>query len=278
MDGEAFKVWLSAIGDLTDEQRGAGFRALALAEAGGCEPVAADAVIPAYAASASAALAAPGPGLPESAPVTAAAARRVEVTGCPHCGGRSLQGWGQSHGLPRYRCNGCRRSFNGLTGTPLARLRKKDRWAAQAEAMLAGESLAKAAKRCGVAASTAFRWRHRFLQAPALDKPAKLTGIVEADETFILESFKGKRSDLPRPARKRGGKAVKRGLSREQIPILVARDRTGHTTDAVLPSPPRPAGPRRLGGGGGRQKPPLLRGGKGDRRLRPPAGDRLQHS
>ena len=43
-----------------------------------------------------------------------------------------------------------RNSFNGLTGTPLARLRKKDRWAAQAEAMLAGESLAKAAKRCGV--------------------------------------------------------------------------------------------------------------------------------
>ena len=235
MDGEAFKVWLSAIGDLTDEQRGAGFRALALAEAGWCEPVAADAVIPAYAASASAALAAPGPGLPGSAPVTAAAARRVEVTGCPHCGGRSLQGWGQSHGLPRYRCNGCRRSFNGLTGTPLARLRKKDRWAAQAAAMLAGESLAKAAERCGVAVSTAFRWRHRFLQAPALDKPGKLVGIVEADETFILESLKGKRSGLPRPARKRGGKAAKRGLSREQIPILVARDRTGHTTDAVLP-------------------------------------------
>ena len=122
-----------------------------------------------------------------------------------------------------------------MTGTPLARLRKKDRWAAQTAAMLAGESLAKAAKRCGVAASTAFRWRHRFLQAPALDKPTKLTGIVEADETFILESFKGKRSGLPRPARKRGGKAAKRGLSREQIPILVARDRTGHTTDAVLP-------------------------------------------
>lgn len=53
--------------------------------------------------------------------------------------------------------------------------------------------------------------------------------------------YKGKRSGLPRPARKRGGKAVKRGLSREQIPILVARDRTGHTTDAVLPSLSRAA-------------------------------------
>ena len=235
MDGEAFEVWLSAVAVLTDQQRDEVLRALALAEARRNEPVAADTGIVLCETSHSAELAPPRPRLPEAEPVTAAAERRVEATGCPHCGGRRLQRWGHSHGLPRYRCNGCRRSFNGLTGTPLARLRKKDRWAAQAEAMLAGESLAKAAKRCGVAASTAFRWRHRFLQAPALDKPGKLVGIVEADETFILESFKGKRSGLPRPARKRGGKAAKRGLSREQIPILVARDRTGHTTDAVLP-------------------------------------------
>jgi hypothetical protein len=77
-------------------------------------------------------------------------------------------------------------------------------------------------------------WRLRFLSAPALDKPSQLRGIVEADETFILESFKGKRSGLPRRARKRGGKASKRGLSAEQIPVLVARDRSAATTDAVL--------------------------------------------
>jgi hypothetical protein len=50
-----------------------------------------------------------------------------------------------------------------------------------------------------------------------------------------LESFKGTRKDLPRPSRQRGGKASKRGLSAEQIPIIVARDRTGATLDAVLP-------------------------------------------
>jgi hypothetical protein len=65
--------------------------------------------------------------------------------------------------------------------------------------------------------------------------PKALSGIVEGDETFILESFKGKRSGLPRAARKRGGKSAKRGLSAEQIPVLVARDRHGATTDAVLP-------------------------------------------
>src|SRR3954466_8568079 len=111
---------------------------------------------------------------------------------------------------------------------------EKEQWAEQAKALMTGESVVKAAERCDVAYTTAFRWRHRFLSAPALDKPKHLTGLVEADETFILESFKGKRSGLPRPSRKRGGKASKRGLSAEQIPVLVARDRTGATTDAVL--------------------------------------------
>jgi hypothetical protein len=59
--------------------------------------------------------------------------------------------------------------------------------------------------------------------------------LVEADETFILESFKGKRLGLSRKFRKRGGKASKRGVSAKQIPAIVARDRSGATSDAVLP-------------------------------------------
>jgi ISXO2-like transposase domain len=77
------------------------------------------------------------------------------------------------------------------------------------------------------------RWRHRFLQALKTGT-APLRGIVEADETFVLDSRKGERH-LDRPARKRGGKATKRGLSRQQVPILVAADRSGTTLSAVLP-------------------------------------------
>jgi hypothetical protein len=36
------------------------------------------------------------------------------------------------------------------------------------------------------------------------------------------------------PPHKRGGKASKRGLSSEQIPVLICRDRTGNTSDFVL--------------------------------------------
>lgn len=100
---------------------------------------------------------------------------------------------------------------------------------------MSGETITKAAARCGVADTTAFRWRHRFLEALNCDKPTRLSRIVEADETFIPESFKGGRHGLPLAGRKRGGKAGKRGLSAEQIPVLVARDRSGATIDAVLP-------------------------------------------
>ena len=80
-----------------------------------------------------------------------------------------------------------------------------------------------------MAVSTAFRWRHRFLAAARSDSEV-LKGIVEADETYVLESRKGARG-LGRKARRRGGKAKKRGLSREQVPVLMAADRSV----AVLP-------------------------------------------
>jgi len=159
--------------------------------------------------------------------------RRLDSIDCPHCECRHVARWGQASGIPRYRCSNCRRTFNALTKTPLAHLRMKEKWVTQTEALIDGVGTAKAANRCGVDYKTAFRWRHRFLASLAGDKPRTLSGIVEGDETFILESFKGKRSDLPRKPRKRGGKAAKRGLSAEQIPVIVARDRQGATTLAV---------------------------------------------
>ena len=49
-----------------------------------------------------------------------------------------------------------------------------------------------------------------------------------------MQNFKGQRK-LPRAAKKRGTKAQKPGLSKEQIPVLIARDRSGGHIDGVLP-------------------------------------------
>jgi hypothetical protein len=77
-----------------------------------------------------------------------------------------------------------------------------------------GKSLAKTAQLCGVHPMTTFNLRHRFLRVPGNDRPRGLRGIVEADETLILESFKGRWSDLPRASRANGRQGqASRGLS-----------------------------------------------------------------
>lgn len=154
---------------------------------------------------------------------------------CPHCQASAeyLRPWGRSHGLPRYRCHTCDRTCNPLSGTPLARLRKREQWLPYARALIDGVSVRAAARRCRIDKNTAFLWRHRFLQQAAQHRATHESGIVEADETFFLASFKGQRH-LPRPARRRGGVGRTRGTGTDQIAVLVVRDRSGQTADFRL--------------------------------------------
>ena len=154
---------------------------------------------------------------------------------CGHCGSKSVGGWSSQNGLARYRCRDCARTFNALTGTPLAQLHRRDAWFDYAKAIADGLSLRKAATRCGIALDTSFRWRHRFLKAAKDVKAKAVRGIVEADETFIRTSAKGSKKLVGRNPRKRGTKS-KPGLSSDDYtPVLIVRDRHGATLDHVLP-------------------------------------------
>ena len=82
---------------------------------------------------------------------------------CGHCGSEEFSKWGVASGMKRYKCETCERTFNALTGTPLAHLQKREKWLEYARAIVDGLSLRKAAKRVGVHLETSFRWRHRFL-------------------------------------------------------------------------------------------------------------------
>ncbi len=96
------------------------------------------------------------------AQVTAAIRAAIVRPVCPHCGTTKCHRHGQAHGLPRYRCTGCRRTFNPLTATPLARLRHKDKWPPYLECLLDAMSVRTAAASVGVHRNTSLRWRHRF--------------------------------------------------------------------------------------------------------------------
>jgi transposase-like protein len=149
---------------------------------------------------------------------------------CPHCHCSHKQRCGSANGLQRFRCCGCRRTHNALTGTPLARLRKREHWLSYLQCVLESRTVRDSARVTGVHRTTSFRWRHRFVAAAARDRPTELSGIVEVDETYRLESQKGSRN-LNRPPRQRGGVASRRGINREHDCLLVARDRSGKTLD-----------------------------------------------
>lgn len=154
---------------------------------------------------------------------------------CRHCGGASIKKWGKANGLQRYKCNEklCGKTFNVLTATPLARLRLKGKWLDYLLCMVDSLPLRKAATRLDIDLTTAFRWRHRFLRLAAKTQAKQVAGIVEADEAFFAQSYKGSRTIPGRKARKRGGEGA-RNKKDNKTPVLIVRDRGGHVCDFVL--------------------------------------------
>lgn len=159
-------------------------------------------------------------------------ARFAEGLKCPRCQSAAVKRNGTAKdkkGLvkQRYVCHGCGRGFNDLTGTPLAYSKKQDLWGQMARCMVEGKSVRKTAQTLDVHVATAFAWRHKLLATHReLEKPT-LTGIVETDEMYFLHSMKGSRGvgETGRKSRRRGGVATKRGLSKEQVCLVVAQDR-----------------------------------------------------
>jgi transposase-like protein len=161
-------------------------------------------------------------------------ARFAAAPCCGHCKSERIGTWGHAAGLRRYKCRECGRTFNALTGTPLAHLHRRDAWLAYACALVDRDSLRMAANRCSINLTTSFRWRHRFLKASMNARPQTLEGIVEADEMLFPFSYKGSRTLLGRAPRKRGA-AQKSGSPGEYAAVLIVRDRHGQTTDVVMP-------------------------------------------
>ena len=75
-----------------------------------------------------------------------------------------------------------------------------------------------------------FNWRHKCLKLVDNLTDRRLEGIVEIDETEFNWSEKGNRN-LVRDARKRGADKTD-----EKVKVVVAKDRSGHIFDKVMPT------------------------------------------
>jgi transposase-like protein len=150
---------------------------------------------------------------------------------CPHCSSPKVIMHGNFKGRQRYRCKACKKTFSDFTNSPIARSRYPEKWVLFAECMLKNMCLKETAKELGITKTTAFYWRHKILKALQKIDLEPFEGITEADETFFLFSEKGQKHITGRKPRKRGGLASLRGLSHEQVCVMVAY---GRDKDRVL--------------------------------------------
>lgn len=124
---------------------------------------------------------------------------------CRHCGSTSVVRHGKRDGRQRYKCKDCHKLSSDLTNSPMYRSKKADKWIPFIECMLKGLSLRETAIKIGITHVTAFYWRHKVLSALAKENIGVFKGLVEVDETYFLESHKGRRFIPNRKPRKRGG-------------------------------------------------------------------------
>ncbi len=150
---------------------------------------------------------------------------------CPHCHKEGIVKHGKVKGRQRFRCKTCGKTFNDFTLSPLSNSKLSlKKWVDYAKCILLNHSIRKSADIVGVGVKTSFYMRHKLLDAlRAYLGIGNVSGIIEMDETFLPESFKGnhKKSGflMPRKSRKRGKEIKKRGISREQVCIATAIDR-----------------------------------------------------
>lgn len=110
---------------------------------------------------------------------------------CPYCNKDKILKWGIRSDMQRYKCKSCNKTFNSLTHTPLARLRRKGHWLDYSECLKKGITIRKAATNCEIHRNTSFRWRHRFIDNLKQIKAKELSGVIETGDISLKESFKG---------------------------------------------------------------------------------------
>jgi transposase-like protein len=156
-----------------------------------------------------------------------------ETPDCPHCHGKNSVRNGKRRGDQRYLCRDCGKSFVRTTGTAMYRSHSGEAvWKQVIRDTVAGIPLDRTAADLGVGHETVFNMRHKVLFCLEQEKERHgvvLSGVLEADETYLLESLKGK--TMPggywREARKHKAVSVKQGISDEYICVCAAVERGG---------------------------------------------------
>jgi transposase-like protein len=142
---------------------------------------------------------------------------------CPRCEDHRIQRWGRFGWRQRYRCKGCHRTFSDFTGTPLAYVKRVDRWPVFCRLFPRALTVRRMAVLLDVHPETSFRWRHRLLDSLRLTEAPALSARVSVDLGWLPYSTKGERDP------QRAGSRLKASarLPRRTAWLILACDPTG---------------------------------------------------
>lgn len=158
-------------------------------------------------------------------------AEKEEKSGaCPKCGSVKTVRNGKRRGKQSYLCKDCKLNFVESSGSAIAYSQASETvWKQVIRDTVDGVSLDKTAESLDLSHSTVFHMRHKILyciERTIIDTPIVLEGVCEVDETYVLESLKGRKipNEYHRKARRHGSKASKPGLSDEYICVCASVD------------------------------------------------------
>jgi transposase-like protein len=147
---------------------------------------------------------------------------------CPHCKSALIMRNGKNKGKQMYLCRNCKRSFSEKTTSAIAHSRSSATvWKQVISDTVDGVPIDKTADSLDVHHETVFNMRHKILyciEQSLIKNPTALTGVCETDETYVLESEKGRKfpENHHRQPRKHGAKASKPGISNEYVCVCTS--------------------------------------------------------
>jgi transposase-like protein len=132
---------------------------------------------------------------------------------CHKCGSIAVLRNGKRNSRQAYICKDCNKTFVQTATSAIAYSHSSETvWKQVIRDTVDGISLDKTAAALDLSHSTVFSMRHKILysiEQAILSETTELSGVCEADETFVLESVKGRKipKDYHRKPRKHGAKA-----------------------------------------------------------------------
>ncbi len=148
---------------------------------------------------------------------------------CPHCGSMDVARKKEPGRIGRWNCHDCKSSFNVLSDTIFEHTQiPLPKWFAAIAMMLDAKksiSSPQLARHLGINQKAAWYMQQRIRAGMASDQAPMLSGIIEADETYV--------GGKPRKSNKKNQRPHKRGKGTDKTPVIGAVERDGNVIAQV---------------------------------------------